>query len=104
MLASSPQESLNSHLFHTNYKSLIHYKLLLTTSIIESRPCNKQIIGEMLGRSVTGLFGDEISTSLDSFNNFQTLDTRQCVNNIQGTALISLLQPAPETYNLFTDV
>lgn len=103
MLASSPQESLNSHLFQTNYKSLIHYKLLLT-SIIESRPCNKQIIGEMLGRSVTGLFGDEISTSLDSFNNFQTLDTRQCVNNIQGTALISLLQPAPETYNLFTDV
>lgn len=103
MLASS-QESLNSHLFHTNHKSLIYYKLLLTTSIIESRPCNKQIIGEMLGRSVSGLFGDEISTSLDSFNNFQTLDTRQCVNNIQGTALISLLQPAPETYNLFTDV
>lgn len=103
MLASS-QESLNSHLFHKNHKSLIYYKLLLTTSIIESRPCNKQIIGEMLGRSVTGLFGDEISTSLDSFNNFQTLDTRQCVNNIQGTALISLLQPAPETYNLFTDV
>ncbi|KDO58072.1 hypothetical protein CISIN_1g046139mg [Citrus sinensis] len=103
MLPSS-QESLNSHLFHTNHKSLIYYKLLLTTSIIESRPCNKQIIGEMLGRSVTGLFGDEISTSLDSFNNFQTLDTRQCVNNIQGTALISLLQPAPETYNLFTDV
>lgn len=103
MLPSS-QESLNSHLFRTNHKSLIYYKLLLTTSIIESRPCNKQIIGEMLGRSVTGLFGDEISTSLDSFNNFQTLDTRQCVNNIQGTALISLLQPAPETYNLFTDV
>lgn len=103
MLASS-QESLNSHLFHTNHKSLIYYKPLLTTSIIESRPFNKQIIGEMLGRSVSGLFGDEISTSLDSFNNFQTLDTRQRVNNIQGTALISLLQPAPETYNLFTDV
>lgn len=57
----------------------------------------------MLGRSVTGQFGDEISTNLDSFNNFQTLNIKQYVNNLQGTALIlSYSQPQKLTISLMT--
>ena len=51
------------------------------------------------------LFMDEISTGLDSSTTFQIVNSiKQYVHILNGTAVISLLQPAPETYNLFDDI
>ena len=51
------------------------------------------------------LFMDEISTGLDSSTTFQIVKALQhSVHILQGTALISLLQPAPETFELFDDI
>lgn len=48
---------------------------------------------------------DEISTGLDSSTTFQIVNSiRQSIHVLQGTAVISLLQPAPETYDLFDDI
>nr|KJB56641.1 hypothetical protein B456_009G129000 [Gossypium raimondii] len=61
--------------------------------------------GEMLVGPARALFMDEISTGLDSSTTFQIVNClRQTVHILNGTALISLLQPAPETYNLFDDI
>ncbi|GAB4850133.1 transcription factor [Ancistrocladus abbreviatus] len=61
--------------------------------------------GEMLVGPAKALFMDEISTGLDSSTTFQIVNClRQNVHIFNGTALISLLQPAPETYNLFDDI
>ncbi|KAK2651460.1 hypothetical protein Ddye_011316 [Dipteronia dyeriana] len=61
--------------------------------------------GEMLVGPAKALFMDEISTGLDSSTTFQIVDSlRQYVHILNGTALISLLQPTPETYNLFDDI
>jgi ABC-type multidrug transport system ATPase subunit len=62
-------------------------------------------IGEMLVGPARALFMDEISTGLDSSTTFQIVKSlRQSINILGGTAVISLLQPAPETYNLFNDI
>ena len=51
------------------------------------------------------LFMDEISTGLDSSTTYQIVNSlRQTIHILNGTAVISLLQPAPETYNLFDDI
>jgi ABC-type multidrug transport system ATPase subunit len=64
-----------------------------------------QIIGEMLVGPAKALFMDEISTGLDSSTTFQIVNSlRQYVHILDGTAVISLLQPAPETYDLFDDI
>lgn len=51
------------------------------------------------------LFMDEISTGLDSSTTFQIV---KCMGDFvhlrAGTVLMSLLQPAPEVYNLFDDI
>ncbi|KAK9826285.1 hypothetical protein WJX74_005739 [Apatococcus lobatus] len=48
---------------------------------------------------------DEISTGLDSSTTFQIVKVLRDLCHFQeATMLISLLQPAPETYNLFDDV
>ncbi|KAL2332424.1 hypothetical protein Fmac_020005 [Flemingia macrophylla] len=61
--------------------------------------------GEMLVGPTNALFMDEISTGLDSSTTFQIVSSlRQYVHILNGTALISLLQPAPETYDLFDDI
>ncbi|XP_020424974.1 pleiotropic drug resistance protein 1 [Prunus persica] len=61
--------------------------------------------GEMLVGPERVLFMDEISTGLDSSTTFQIVNSlRQYVHILNGTALISLLQPAPETYALFDDI
>ncbi|KAK2651448.1 hypothetical protein Ddye_011304 [Dipteronia dyeriana] len=61
--------------------------------------------GEMLVGPAKALFMDEISTGLDSSTTFQIVNSlRQYVHILNGTALISLLQPAPETYDLFDDI
>uniref|UniRef100_A0A166EKZ9 ABC transporter domain-containing protein n=1 Tax=Daucus carota subsp. sativus TaxID=79200 RepID=A0A166EKZ9_DAUCS len=59
----------------------------------------------MLVGPARALFMDEISTGLDSSTTFQIVKALQhTVHILQGTALISLLQPAPETFDLFDDV
>ncbi|KAK1306973.1 Pleiotropic drug resistance protein 3 [Acorus calamus] len=61
--------------------------------------------GEMLVGPARALFMDEISTGLDSSTTFQIVSSlRQSIHILGGTALISLLQPAPETYDLFDDI
>ncbi|GAB2256840.1 hypothetical protein Droror1_Dr00022899 [Drosera rotundifolia] len=61
--------------------------------------------GEMLVGPAKVLFMDEISTGLDSSTTFQIVNSlRQYVHILDETAVISLLQPAPETYDLFDNI
>ncbi|KAM3699915.1 hypothetical protein ACB098_05G059300 [Castanea mollissima] len=61
--------------------------------------------GEMLVGPAKALFMDEISTGLDSSTTFQIVNSiKQNIHILHGTAVISLLQPAPETYDLFDDI
>ncbi|KAJ0700765.1 putative ABC-type xenobiotic transporter [Helianthus annuus] len=61
--------------------------------------------GEMLVGPSKVLLMDEISTGLDSSTTFQIVKSlRQFLHILEGTAVISLLQPAPETYDLFDDI
>ncbi|XVF88175.1 hypothetical protein PTKIN_Ptkin19aG0029300 [Pterospermum kingtungense] len=61
--------------------------------------------GEILVGPAKALFMDEISTGLDSSTTFQIVNSlRQFIHILNGTAVISLLQPAPETYDLFDDI
>lgn len=63
------------------------------------------VTGEMLVGPSKAMFMDEISTGLDSSTTFQIVKfMRQFVHIMDGTMLISLLQPAPETYDLFDDI
>jgi ABC-type multidrug transport system ATPase subunit len=51
------------------------------------------------------LFMDEISTGLDSSTTFNIVKSlRRFTHQLSATVLISLLQPAPETFDLFDDV
>lgn len=62
-------------------------------------------IGEMIVGPANALFMDEISTGLDSSTTFQIVNSlRQTIHILGGTCVIALLQPAPETYNLFDDI
>ncbi|PNT22284.2 hypothetical protein POPTR_008G024400v4 [Populus trichocarpa] len=61
--------------------------------------------GEMLVGPAKALFMDEISTGLDSSTTYQIVKfMRQMVHILDVTMIISLLQPAPETYDLFDDI
>ncbi|XP_031737941.1 pleiotropic drug resistance protein 2 isoform X2 [Cucumis sativus] len=61
--------------------------------------------GEMLVGPAKAFFMDEISTGLDSSTTFQICKfMRQMVHIMDVTMVISLLQPAPETFNLFDDI
>ncbi|XVF82763.1 hypothetical protein PTKIN_Ptkin16aG0075400 [Pterospermum kingtungense] len=61
--------------------------------------------GEMLVGPAKALFMDEISTGLDSSTTFQIVRfMKQMVHIMDITMIISLLQPAPETYDLFDDI
>ncbi|CAO2824077.1 unnamed protein product [Amaranthus hypochondriacus] len=61
--------------------------------------------GEMLVGPAKVLLMDEISTGLDSSTTFQICKyMRQMVHIMDVTMIVSLLQPAPETYELFDDV
>ncbi|KAJ9698671.1 hypothetical protein PVL29_007638 [Vitis rotundifolia] len=61
--------------------------------------------GEMIVGPRKTLFMDEISTGLDSSTTFQIV---KCIGNfvhqMDGTVLMALLQPAPETFDLFDDL
>ncbi|KAK4395287.1 Pleiotropic drug resistance protein 1, partial [Sesamum angolense] len=61
--------------------------------------------GEMLVGPAKALFMDEISTGLDSSTTFQVVNSiRQSIHILEGTILVSLLQPEPETFDLFDDI
>ncbi|KAM0034718.1 putative ABC-type xenobiotic transporter [Helianthus debilis subsp. tardiflorus] len=61
--------------------------------------------GEMIVGPSKVLLMDEISTGLDSSTTFQIVKSLgQFLHILEGTAVISLLQPAPETYDLFDDI
>lgn len=51
------------------------------------------------------LFMDEISTGLDSSTTYQVVKCLQQIVHLgEATVLMSLLQPAPETFELFDDI
>ncbi|EMS57423.1 Pleiotropic drug resistance protein 3 [Triticum urartu] len=61
--------------------------------------------GEMIVGPSKVLFMDEISTGLDSSTTFQVVSCLQQLAHIsEFTILVSLLQPTPETYELFDDI
>lgn len=61
--------------------------------------------GEMIVGPTKALFMDEISNGLDSSTTYQIVACLQQLAHItDATILISLLQPAPETFDLFDDV
>ncbi|KAL2630297.1 hypothetical protein R1flu_014983 [Riccia fluitans] len=61
--------------------------------------------GEMIVGPTKTLFMDEISTGLDSSTTFQVVKVlRDITHVLEATIVMSLLQPAPETYALFDDI
>lgn len=61
--------------------------------------------GEMIVGPIKTLFMDEISTGLDSSTTYQIVTCLQQLAHISdATAVVSLLQPAPETFELFDDL
>ncbi|CAL4924482.1 unnamed protein product [Urochloa decumbens] len=61
--------------------------------------------GEMVVGPRKTLLMDEISTGLDSSTTFQIVKCmRNFVHEMEATVLMSLLQPAPETFDLFDDL
>ncbi|KAF7820256.1 pleiotropic drug resistance protein 2-like [Senna tora] len=61
--------------------------------------------GEMLVGPAKAFFMDEISTGLDSSTTFQIVRfMRQLAQIMDVTMIMSLLQPAPETFDLFDDI
>ncbi|KAK4482015.1 hypothetical protein RD792_012931 [Penstemon davidsonii] len=61
--------------------------------------------GEMIVGPTKTLLMDEISTGLDSSTTFQIVKClQQIVHLTEATILMSLLQPAPETFDLFDDI
>ncbi|KAH9676822.1 ABC transporter G family member 37 [Citrus sinensis] len=61
--------------------------------------------GEMIVGPTKALFMDEITNGLDSSTAYQIIACiQQLVHVTDSTALISLLQPAPETFDLFDDI
>ncbi|KAK7275991.1 hypothetical protein RIF29_17120 [Crotalaria pallida] len=61
--------------------------------------------GEMIVGPRKTLFMDEISTGLDSSTTFQIVKCiKNFVHQMDATVLMALLQPAPETFDLFDDL
>ncbi|KAI3714746.1 hypothetical protein L6452_21705 [Arctium lappa] len=61
--------------------------------------------GELLVGPARVLIMDEISNGLDSSTTYQIIKyLRHSTRALDGTTVISLLQPAPETYDLFDDI
>ncbi|EPS70688.1 hypothetical protein M569_04072 [Genlisea aurea] len=61
--------------------------------------------GEMIVGPTKTLFMDEISTGLDSSTTYQIVKClQQVVHLTEATVFMSLLQPPPETFELFDDV
>ncbi|KAK4427940.1 ABC transporter G family member 35 [Sesamum alatum] len=91
--------------------------------ILGLNECRDTIVGDQMKRGISGgqkkrvttgemivgpsktLFMDEILTGLDSSTTFQMVKClQQIAHRTKATILMSLLQPAPETFNLFDDI
>ncbi|XP_048137645.1 pleiotropic drug resistance protein 3-like [Rhodamnia argentea] len=85
--------------------------------------CANTVVGDAMNRGISGgekrrlttgeiiigparvLFMDEISNGLDSSTTFRTITCLQQLAHItESTILVSLLQPTPETFDLFDDI
>ncbi|KAF7843397.1 ABC transporter G family member 36 [Senna tora] len=94
-----------------------------TLKILGLDICKDTIVGDEMNRGVSGgqkkrvttgemivgptntLFMDEISTGLDSSTTYQIVKCfQQIVHLTEATIFMSLLQPAPETFELFDDI
>ena len=85
-----------------NFLALLMRFKPFTSNLTRSISLN---VGEMLVGSAVAFFMDEISTGLDSSTTYQIVKfMRQMVHVMDVTMIISLLQPAPETYDLFDDI
>lgn len=63
------------------------------------------LTGEMIIGPTKALFMDEISNGLDTSTTFQIVSCLQHLAHItEATIVVSLLQPAPETFDLFDDI
>ena len=68
-------------------------------------PFHMLLLGEMLVGPAKAFFMDEISTGLDTSTTFQIVKClRHVVHVLDTTMVVSLLQPPPETFELFDDV
>ncbi|KAL4562385.1 hypothetical protein LXL04_034587 [Taraxacum kok-saghyz] len=95
----------------------------LATEILGLDICRDTIIGNEMIRGISGgqkkrvttgemmvgptktLFMDDISTGLDSSTTFQIVKCLQQIAHLtKATILMSLLQPPPETFDLFDDI
>ncbi|KAH6782331.1 pleiotropic drug resistance 1 [Perilla frutescens var. hirtella] len=104
-----------------NIIHLIRYGHIM--QILGLDECRDTIVGDQMLRGISGgqkkrvttgemivgpskvLFMDEISTGLDSSTTFQVVKCMQQIAHLtNATILMSLLQPAPETFNLFDDI
>lgn len=62
-------------------------------------------VGEMIAGSFLTTFADEISTGLDSATTYDIIHTMKCaVETMLTTSVVALLQPTPETFDLFHEV
>ncbi|WVY96785.1 hypothetical protein V8G54_028936 [Vigna mungo] len=78
---------------------IIHFAVLINKNLHNTNAV------EMLAGPAKSFFVDEISTGLDSSTTFQIVRfMRQMVHIMDVTMIIALLQPAPETYELFDDI
>lgn len=79
---------------------------MMISFISMSDPCLLiNLLGEMIVGPTKVLLMDEISTGLDSSTTFQIVTCLQQLAHIsESTVVVSLLQPAPETYDLFDDI
>lgn len=99
------------------------FPLLYYTLRLSQQVCADTIVGNQMLRGVSGgqrkrvttgelmvgpaktLFMDEISTGLDSSTTYLIV---RCIKNyvelLDATVMMSLLQPPPEVFSLFTDV
>lgn len=61
--------------------------------------------GEVVVGPARAIFADEISTGLDSNTTYQIMQSlRNLTHVMETTVVVGLLQPAPETFDLFDDV
>ncbi|KAE8697218.1 ABC transporter G family member 42 [Hibiscus syriacus] len=110
------------------YSSLTVPQPLISIQILGLDICADTIVGDAMNRGISGgqkkrlttgwkmiigpnkaLFMDEISTGLDSSTTFQIVTCLQQITHITeatllATLLVSLLQPSPETFELFDDI